>query len=124
MGSTANGLRDVVSQYQLSLHEKLGKVDIPFTYIPLQISFILRVHYFASTSLLHHLAHIITLTSLQLQHHTYITKFTSITSLHFNYIKSFNLITPSNSITSYTLVLSLFHSHIPSISPVTIHLQF
>ena len=77
-------------------HNKLGDVDevitvllalvlaylifilIAFTYIPLHISFVLRVHYFASILLLHHRAHIITFTSLQFHHHTYIIKLTSI----------------------------------------------
>ena len=39
------------------------------TYIPLHISFTLREHYFAYILLLHHRAHIISHTSLQLHHH-------------------------------------------------------
>ena len=75
-------------------------------YIPLRISFTSPCSY-----------RIITLTSLQLHHHTYIIKITSITSLHLNYI------TRSNLITSYTLIISLHHSRIPSICPVTIRLR-
>ena len=69
---------------------------------------------------------IITLTSLQLHHNTYIIKLTSITSLHFNYITCSNLITSSNSITSYALIISPHHSphyNYTTIPPVTIHLR-
>ena len=97
-------------------------IHTAFTYIPLRTSFVFRIHCFTSITLLHHLAHIITHTSLQLHHHTYIIKLTSITSLHFIYITSSKLITSFNSITYYSLIISLHHPRIPSISPVTIHL--
>ena len=107
------------------------------TYIPLCISFVLREHYFSYISVLHHHAHTISLTSLQLHHHTFLIKltslqlhhltflikFTSITLLHHNYFTSTKLITSPNLITLYTLIIALHHSRIPSISPVTIHLQ-
>ena len=87
MVSTTNGLRLDASQYHLSSHGKLGKVEKLFTnllalvlayslflltavtYIPLHISFTLREHYFAYILLLHHRAHIISHASLQLHHH-------------------------------------------------------
>ena len=74
-----------------------------FTYNPLHISF---VFYFASISLLHHLARIIT-----------------ITSLHFNFITRSNLITSPKSITPNTLMTSLHHYRISPISEVTTYLR-
>ena len=107
------------------------------TYIPLCISFVLREHYFSYISVLHHHAHTISLTSLQLHHHTFLIKltslqlhhltflikFTSITLLHHYYFPCTKLIISPNSITLYTLIIALYHSRILSISPMTIHLQ-
>ena len=107
------------------------------TYIPLCISFVLREHYFSYISVLHHYAHTISLTSLQLHHHTFLIKltslqlhhltflikFTSITLLHHYYFPCTKLIISPNSITLYTLIIALYHSRILSISPMTIHLQ-
>ena len=89
------------------------------TYIPLCISFVLREHYFAYISLLHHHAHTISPTSPQLHHHTFLIKlksiqlhhltflikFKSITLLHHNYFTYTKLITSPNLITLYTLII-------------------
>ena len=111
MVSTENGVD--VSQYHLPSHANLEKVN-ELIYKSIGFSFI---------SLLHHPAHIISLTSLQLHHHTLLIKLTWITSLHLNYITYSKLITSANSITFYTIIITLHHSRIPLISPVTIHLQ-
>ena len=111
MVSTENGVD--VSQYHLSSHTNLEKVN-ELIYKSIGFSFI---------SLLHHRAYIISLTSLQLHHHTLLIKLTWITSLHLNYITYSKLITSANSITFYTIIITLHHSRIPLISTVTIHLQ-
>ena len=111
MVSTENGVD--VSQYHLSSHTNLEKVN-ELIYKSIGFSFI---------SLLHHRAYIISLTSLQLHHHTLLIKLTSITSLHLNHITYSKLITSANSITFYTIIITLHHSRIPLISTVTIHLQ-
>ena len=111
MVSTENGVD--VSQYHLPSHANLEKVN-ELIYKSIGFSFI---------SLLHHPAHIISLTSLQLHHHTLLIKLTWITSLHLNYIIYSKLITSANSVTFYTIIITLHHSRIPLISPVTIHLQ-
>ena len=111
MVSTENGVD--VSQYHLPSHANLEKVN-ELIYKSIGFSFI---------SLLHHRAHIISLTSLQLHHHALLIKLTWITSLHLNYITYSKLITSANSITFYTIIITLHHSRIPLISTVTIHLQ-
>ena len=111
MVSTENG--DDVSQYHLSSHANLEKVN----------KLICKSIGFSFLSLSYHRNHIISLTSLQLHHHTLLTKLTSITSLHLNYITYSKLITSANSITFYTIIITLHHSRIPLISTVTIHLQ-
>ena len=139
MVSTANGLRVYISQYHTSSHSKLGKVDevickfIDFSFSVFSIytrsSHIHpSMHFFCSQRTLLCVYFIITspcslisLTSLQLHHHTFIIKLTSITS-YLNYITCSKLITSPNSLTFYTIIITLYHSHIPPITPVTIHL--
>ena len=84
---------------------------ITVTYIPPCISFVLREHFFAYISLLHHCAHTISLTSLQLHHHTFLSKLASITSLHLNCITWSKLISQFNYIIHCNYnITSLLHS--------------
>ena len=92
---------------------------IAVTYIPLRISFVLREPYFAYISLIHHRAHIISLSSLQLHYPTFLIKLASVTSLHFNYITCSKLITSPNSRTFYNTIitsLSMYISPLHSIN--------
>ena len=105
-------------------------------YIPRSIYVGLREHNCAYISFLHHRAHtvslkliqlhpmfLIKLTSLPLHHVISLSKLMSISSLHFNCLTCSKLVTSPNSITLYTVSITSNHSHILSISPVTINLQ-
>ena len=81
-------------------------IPVTVTYIPPRISFVLREHFFAYISLLHHCAHTISLTSLQLHYHTFLSKLASITSLHLNCITWSKLISQFNYIIHPPLSLS------------------